>query len=81
MLPPDFFHHCGTRRDIQFADGILHHHVSRGQGGIGGFSAAKIANGFPDHQKQNDQKNQNDNDTPHESIREFGYGIVVDPVY
>ena len=57
VLPPDFFNHRGTRRDIQFADGVLHHHIFRGQGGIGGFAASKIANGFPDHQKQNDQKN------------------------
>ena len=66
MLASDFFNHRGARRDIHFADGVLHHHILRGQGRIGGLPASKIANGFPDHQKQNDQKNQDDNDAPHD---------------
>ena len=81
VLPSDFFNHRGARRDLQCADGVLHHHVFRGQGGIGGFPASKIADGFPDHQEQNDQKNQNDDDAPHESIGVFRYGIVVNSVY
>ncbi len=51
MLASDFFNHRSTRRDIHFADGVLNHHILRGQGGIGGFGASKITNGFPDHQK------------------------------
>ena len=65
MLASDFFNDRGARRDIHFADGVLHHHILRGQGRIGGLPASKIANGFPDHQEQNDQKNQDDNDAPH----------------
>ena len=32
------------------------------------FPASKIANGFPDHQEQNNQKYEDDNNAPHESF-------------
>ena len=50
-LASDFFNHCRTCRDIQFADRVLNHHILRGQGGIGGLFASKITKGFPKHQK------------------------------
>ncbi len=56
-LTSDFFNHRGIRRDIKFADGVLHHHILRGQGGISSVLAKKIPNGLPNHQKQHDQKN------------------------
>lgn len=50
-LTSDFFNHCRARRDIQFADRILNHHILGGQGGISGLVASKITKGFSKHQK------------------------------